>query len=366
MSVNYNTLKSMKGMAVGTIIPWSGPISGDFGIPKGWLACTANRVLEASDYPELFEIIGNRYGGFPSQGTFALPSLPGRNLVDYHPSHAAELGYTGNFASLIGANNDVANQNTTTQSSNIDLRVNLDPIVGNIRATMTGMNINVSTFTTTFGYVARRLGDGHMGTHGHVGSYDSVSLTNSRIEACQNNPFANCTPFFNSCADTCSDGDIFKSGNENNATDDFCLPKYDGGEHLGRGGVPYGTNRGRMARTNTPRNYINRNDDCLLYNEVSSDPGVGEGNDGAWEGIYGTTLMTDIVNFTNPQLIGHEHSTQSLSVNSANVASKETVRINTISTGTITPVNVDNQEVLTITANVNTPSIQMVYIIKAY
>jgi len=373
MSVNYNTLKSMKGMAIGTIIPWSGPISGDFGIPKGWLACTANRVLEASDYPELFEIIGNRYGGFPSQGTFALPSLPGRNLVDYHPSHAAELGYTGNFASLIGANNDVANQNTTTQSSNIDLRVNLDPIVGNIRATMTGMNINVSNYTTTYGYVPRRLGDGHMGTHGHAApgedGYDSVRVTNSRIEACQDDGFFglfNCIFVGGGCNDNCGDADLYKSGNDPNATDDFCLPKYDGGEHLGRGQVPYGTNRGRMARTNTPRNYINRNDDCLLYNEVSSDPGVGEGNDGAWEGIYGTTLMTDVVNFTNSQLVGHEHTSQTLTVSSGNVASKETVRINTISTGTITPVNVDNQEVLTITANVNTPSIQMVYIIKAY
>jgi len=374
MSVNYNTIKSMKGMAIGTIIPWSGPISGDFGIPKGWLACTSNRILEVDDYPELYEIIGNRYGGFISDRTFALPSLPGKALVDYHPSHAAEFGYTGNFASFLGTDDDVANQNTTTQSSNIDVFLTLDNISQNMRATMTGMNLNPSTYSTTFGYVPRRLGDGHMSSHGHAGTYPSIRVTDTRIEDCQNYGLTNCANIFN-CSDVCDTTDIPRSGNSRNAIDDFCVPKYDGGEHLGRGGVPYGTNGYLMARSNSPRNFIRRSDDCLLYNEVSSDPAnptdpsgpeLGPGNDGSWSGIYATTLMTDIVNFETAAMTGHDHTTQSVRINTGNIATKETVRINTVSNGNIAPVNLDNQEVMTITANVNTPSMQMLFIIKAY
>jgi microcystin-dependent protein len=363
MSVNYNTIKSMKGMAIGTIIPWSGPISGDFGIPKGWLACTSNRILNADEYPELYEIIGNRYGGFVSEGTFSLPSLPGKALVDYHPSHATELGYTGNFASFLGTDDDVANQNTTTQSSNIDVFLTLDAISGNMTATMTDMNINSSTYSTTFGYVPRRLGDGHMSSHGHGGTYPSVRTTNNRIEDCQNYGLTNCANIFN-CSDQCEGFNIPRSGNSTNATDDFCVPKYDGGEHLGRGSIPYGTNGYLMARSDSPKNYINVNDDCLLYNETSAT--VGTGNDGAWQGIYATTLMTDIVNFETSAMSGHDHTTQSVRINTGNIATKETVRINTVSNGNIAPVNLDNQEVMTITANVNTPSMQMLFIIKAY
>lgn len=367
MAVNYNTTKSMKGMAIGTIIPWSGPISGDYGIPKGWIACTTNRTLNISDYPELYDIIGNRYGGSAGDGTFGLPSLPGRSLVDYHPSHATELGYTGNFSSFLGSNNDVANQNISTQSSNIDVKLTLAPISGNLVGNMTGMNINSSRYSTSFGYVGRRLGDGHMGSHSHGGTYPSIRVTDVRIEACQNNPNANCFTFLIfDCSDDCNTEPVFRSGNSAGAIDDFCVPKYDGGEHLGRGTPPYGTNGYKMRREDFPRNYILPTDDCILYNERSSDPGVGTGNDGPWQGIYGTTLNTNYVNFQNSSMTGHEHRNQLLSIDSGTIASKETVKINNISTGNITPSNIDNQQVMTITANVNTPSIQMMFIIKAY
>jgi microcystin-dependent protein len=368
MSVNYNTLKSMKGMAIGTIIPWSGPISGKFGIPKGWLACTANRSLNISEYPELYDIIGNRYGGSVGDGTFNLPSLPGKSLVDYHPSHSTELGYTGNFASFLGSNDDVANQFTTSQSSNIDVRLTLASISGNLVGNITGMNINASRYSTAFGFVPRKLGDGHLGSHTHGGTYPSIRVTDARIEACQNNPSANCFSIFGipDCSDDCDTVELYRSGNASSATDDFCIPKYEGGEHLGRGSIPYGTNGYKMRRRAFPRNYIGENDDCLLANQTSADPGVGTGNDGPWEGIYGTTLNQDYVNFQTASLTGHDHRTQSLQIDSGTIATKDTVRINTISTGTISPVNSENQQVMTITANVNTPSMQMMFIIKAY
>jgi len=358
MSVNYNTMKSMKGMAIGTIIPWSGPISGDFGIPKGWLACTSNRFLNITDYPELYEIIGDRYGGSEADGTFALPSLPGKSLGDYHPSHATELGYTGNFSTFLGTNDDVANDNLSTQTSNIDVRLTLSSF-NNLTGSMTGMNINASTYSTSFGFVPRRLGDGHMGTHSHGGTYESIRVTNSRIERCQSQGAINCGNAFN-CGDECDTLPIYRCGNSSDAIDDFCIPSFDGGQHLGRGKTPYGTNGYRMARSNVDRNFLLPSDDTILYNET------GTGEDGAWSGIYGTTLNTNIANFRTGLMEGHDHTPQSLSIETGNLRTKETVKINSISNGTITPVNLDNQEVMTITVNTNTASIQMMYIIKAY
>lgn len=363
MTVNYNTFKSMKGMAIGTIIPWSGPLSGDYGVPKGWLQCAANVTLRASDYPELYNIIGTRYGGSVVDGTFALPNLPGKALTDYHPSHATDCGYTGNFSSYLGTSSDTPNTSVTTQSSNIDLKVTLGAVSGNMQALMSGMTINSSKYTTSFGYVPRRLGDIHMGSHSHGGAYPSTRITDTRIEACQNGLLTNCAFF---CPDSCDNIPIPRCGNASGTTDDFCVPKYDGGEHLGRGKTPYGTNDYKMRRRENPRNYILSTDDCVLYNQRSSDAGVGVGDDGAWDGIYATTLNTNIVNFTTGAMSGHEHRTQFLTITSGNIASKDVVRINTVSNGNITPVNLDNRQVMTLTANVATPSMQMMYIIKAY
>lgn len=376
MSVNYNRTKSLKGLAVGTIIPWSGPISGSSGIPKGWLACTG-RSYPIDTYPELFDIIGYRYtpgvDELDPPDNFNIPNLPGRSLGDYHPSHASDCGYpsTGNFTSSIPTTDDIPVGFSEIQSSNVDLRLNLQPITGNLKANMTGMNLSAPSYTTTFAYVPRRLGDGHMGTHTHSGSIESVSVTNVGIEQCQDSglPFPNCGLPFN-CYDNCTDFEIYKSGNAADAKDDFCVPKYDGGEHLGRNRIPYGTSGYRMSRTNGPRNFIRKSEDCLLYNERAADfdpVNVNLGNDGGnWQGIYATTLMTDNVEFQTPNMTGHDHSSQSLSLNSSNVLTRESIRINTISTGTITPVNVDTQEIVSITANVSTPSIQMLFIIKVY
>lgn len=364
MAVNYNTLRTMKGMAIGTIIPWSGQISGSNGIPKGWLACTSGKICYIEEYPELYEIIGNRYGGSEQDGYFVLPSISGKSLGDYHPSHATELGYTGNFASYLGTDSDIANQNIVTQSSNIDLYVTLSP-VNDLKASMTGHNINASSYGDTFGYVDRRLGDLHWGSHSHSGSFPSVKTTNRRIEDCQNNWTANgfggCVGFLGlDCSDICQEIEYYRCSNVSGTPDDLCIPKYDGGEHVGWGGVPYGTNGYQMRRTSDPRNYINQSDDCFLYN----DNGVSD--NGSFSGIYGTTLSTNVVNFNDSSLSGHNHAESLYTINTGNVYTKQTVNVNTIATGNLTPVNLDNREVMSIEFNVSTPSIQMLYIIKAY
>lgn len=367
MAKNYNSIRTMKGLAVGTILPWSGPISGVNGIPRGWIPCVGGRNYKISDYPDLYEIIGTRYGGSVADGYFTLPSITGKSLGDYHPSHATDLGYTGNFSTYLANNDDVANQNIVTQSSNIDLFVTLNA-VNTLKATMTGQNITSSTYSDTFGYVERRLGDLHWGSHSHEGSFPSIRVTNQRIEDCQKNFYSNGASgcgSFEGCVDDCDNIEYHPCGNSSNATDHFAVPKYDGGEHLGRGRSPYGTDGYKMARTDDPKNFISESDDAFLYNQTSSSGGS-VGNDGAWQGIYGTTLNTNVVNFQNSELSGHIHQDTSYSITTGNIASKQVININTASTGNITPVNLDNTEVMTIDVNVATPSIQMMYIIKAF
>lgn len=384
MSVNYNTLRAMNGMAVGTIIPWSGNISGDFGVPKGWLACTTNRTVLAAEYPELYEVIGNQYGGNVGAGTFGLPSLPGFPLVDYHTSHASDCGYTGNFASFIDDAGNSSNQNTTIQQSNIDLHVTLGSISGNLSASFEGMNIISSTFVSSFGYVPRKLGDTHFGTHTHPDEIPSVRISNEQVERCQNNFTANCIPIFSgslNCADECEGFRIPRSGpNDSNDNDDFCVPRYDGGQHVGFGEIPYGTNGGMMTRgIGDRKNFISLNADAIFKNQTSAmnNPSSGspgtpvpgnpkQGTDGAWEGIYATTLNHPQENFVNTFISGHDHQASFISVAATNIRTKEVVRINTMSTSNITPVNSQNTSIATITANTTSPSMQMLYIIKAY
>lgn len=56
---------------VGTIILWSAPR-----IPKGWRLCDGS-LLPIEEHQELFNLIGNLYGG-DGHSTFALPDLRGR------------------------------------------------------------------------------------------------------------------------------------------------------------------------------------------------------------------------------------------------------------------------------------------------
>ncbi|GAB3129965.1 phage tail protein [Novispirillum itersonii] len=44
--------------------------------PEGWFLCDGTAYRQA-DYTLLFAIIGNRYGGSPEKGTFAVPNLVG-------------------------------------------------------------------------------------------------------------------------------------------------------------------------------------------------------------------------------------------------------------------------------------------------
>ena len=80
----YNLIRSMRGLPVGAIIPWSSDAST---IPAGWTVCNGS-VVSISKYPILAKVIGNSYGGVAGS-TFKLPPLttgsPG--IVDQFQGH---------------------------------------------------------------------------------------------------------------------------------------------------------------------------------------------------------------------------------------------------------------------------------------
>ncbi len=60
---------------IGTILPWAGNYT-----PQGWLPCDGQiySPKQAGQFQALYAVIGNTYGGNPSQSTFAVPDLRGR------------------------------------------------------------------------------------------------------------------------------------------------------------------------------------------------------------------------------------------------------------------------------------------------
>jgi len=92
MPANYSKIQSRVGVSIGTIISvpkdvnWSSStnpttegnnwdVTGNF---PGWLPCDG-RALNKSDYPALFEVIGNTYG--ETSTTFYLPDYRSRKLM---------------------------------------------------------------------------------------------------------------------------------------------------------------------------------------------------------------------------------------------------------------------------------------------
>jgi len=97
----YQETRTMRAAAIGTIMPWTGPLSK---VPDGWIICAGGSVA-AKDYPLLARAIQDNYnpgststfgGQFPSfEGDIFLPALTGKPLVDIEASYFG-AGGTGN------------------------------------------------------------------------------------------------------------------------------------------------------------------------------------------------------------------------------------------------------------------------------
>jgi len=338
----------MRGVAVGTIMPWAGDITR---IPSGWVRCDGG-TLNINDYPDLYSVIGTMYGG--GAGTFLLPNITGKCLTDYHPNHQSisGIGMPNSFKNRIGT--DVANTTSGT-ASNIDLFFTKTTI-SNVQAAVTGTNLNTISYSESVQVVPRLLGDHHTGGHSHSGSINSVGNATGWVEECQKNFFANCG--FN-CPDDCNSFQWFHyeiNGYASVNTMSWVKPtQINAGGGTGTTlGAAYENNSatGQLARTNSPRNYIDPGDDCL----------ENSGN----IGVYPVHLQHNTVNFVG-QVFGHTHPGVDWSFTQGSMKTPNNISINNISTSGITPVNSANEGVGTFRVdNVNTPSLNVIYIIRAF
>ena len=94
-------------LPIGTIMPFAGDVTNDAMIAylssKGWLPCTGNPIPVAT-YPELYQAIGNTYGG--DSQNFALPDLRGYFVqgVDYSGQATGGVGTTQPYTTRLPRN----------------------------------------------------------------------------------------------------------------------------------------------------------------------------------------------------------------------------------------------------------------------
>jgi len=81
-NLEARALPPIKGVPIGTILPYGGYVSGNsigYLYNSGWLYCNGDAV-DRDDYSELFGVIGNSFGSGDRVNTFNLPDLRGMFL----------------------------------------------------------------------------------------------------------------------------------------------------------------------------------------------------------------------------------------------------------------------------------------------
>lgn len=186
---NYGKIKTMKGAAIGTIVPWVGDLTA---VPKGWLICNGGSV-NAADYPLLTEVIGDTYGASSLAGTFpnytgqiALPNIRDRSLCDIDNSYFS--GNTGIDNLTAKSVVDQYIPNTSTQHIDNGVPNSFDDAYTSINFSYTPENdftgrLTGSTITDGFGtktvYTSqRKLGRKHMQRHSHPTNFESINRSN--------------------------------------------------------------------------------------------------------------------------------------------------------------------------------------------
>lgn len=192
----YQEIKTAKGAAIGTIMPWTGGLTQ---IPSGWLICDGQSVA-ANEFPLLAQAIGDTYNAgnsnfvgtgansFPNYGgNIKLPNLNGKTLMDMETSYFGPRsnGGTGRAADmdiqaltllspLIGTNED-AGVTTIFTDVYVDLVFDIpdDDRTGYVGRIKGNTLINGDAFKTM--YVGpRKLGRAHIKRHNHSGSLETI------------------------------------------------------------------------------------------------------------------------------------------------------------------------------------------------
>jgi len=367
MAVNYNFLKSLKGTAIGTIVPWTGDITA---IPAGWTQCNG-QTITVETYPYLYEVIGNKYGG-TSNVDFKVPNIQGKSIVDYHTSHDGATTYgndtisiPSSFENLINDNNDIPNEVNLVRTSNIDLFALYNTDVNNFLGFIEDTDLNDPIFFDGLTTAGRAMGDAHYPSHGHGGSFSVVSKPNQWAEACETDQFTNCgLPFI--CVDDCSNLQFNRVEANNSADERQRIGIFDGssagGDKLYTGGA-YSSAQGWAARRNPGQN------GSTNYNYVDSGNMQTVGDiSGNWS-FAAVDTQSSYANFVNAgqdAMDAHVHPTMFYSLTKGSMNVPATLVVNNAGRGNLQPLNEANQAIASIRVNTQTPQLSVLHIIRAY
>lgn len=193
----YQSLKTAKAAAMGTIMPWTGGISE---IPDGWILCNGGTV-RARQFPLLAKAVGDSYnessfsdfgGSFPNySGNITIPNLNDKNLIDIESEYfGTGSGSTGNpedqdsiaaslIQPLIGINADNGVE-VIVNDALTDVVFELNDTLG-YSGKITGNTIEPGFGSKTVYVGARKLGRDHIKSHRHSGTYESLAGAGSPL-----------------------------------------------------------------------------------------------------------------------------------------------------------------------------------------
>lgn len=200
-AIKYNRVRSMKGLPIGAIIPWA---SDQSTIPPGWIVCNG-ATISNTRYPLLFKIIGNVYGG-TAGSTYRLPPLtngsPG--IVDIFRGHyvyfkGAEINaLPGNevnrptsnsdtfdsdrFWSIVGRGNngDTGNTPLADWQSDIDLVGEEISTTVQFQGIYDDITVEDGSYSFTATLAGESLGVEHLPEHSHADPSTDATSYNRR------------------------------------------------------------------------------------------------------------------------------------------------------------------------------------------
>ncbi len=378
MAVNYNFQKSLKGTAIGTIVPWTGDLTK---IPKGWLQCKGQE-LDVADFPYLYEVIGIKYGGVAGN-SFKIPNIGAKSLVDYHTSHdsLSNFNIPTSFKNLIDDTDDNANEVNPIRNSNIDLFASYNQNINTFLGFVTGVTLNDPVFFDGLTTAGRALGDWHIGTHAHgggtgegsagSGTFDVCGAPTQWAEACQDNGNANCFLF---CPDDCGSPQFNRmeantptserqrigifDGNQA-STGDFYSGRFltRPGSYSAQGAQGWAARRDPGVNQSTNYNYVDASN--MDTESTVTAPW-------SFAAVDTSHSFANFVNAGQVTMDAHIHPSMFYSITKGSMNVPATLVLNNVGRGNMTPLNAGNVGIGTVACNMQTPQLSILHIIRTY
>lgn len=373
-AIKYNRIRSMKGLPIGAIVPWA---SDQSSIPTGWIVCNG-ATISNTRYPILFSVIGNSYGGTVGS-TYRLPPLSSGQaaIVDVFRGHYQYLKDRNEeanrptsasraedpFWSIVGfgTNGDTGNNSQTVWLSTIDV-VGEQAGRPTFPALYDEMTINDGSYSFTVTYNGTALGANNMPphTHGLNAGDDATSYRRDGGEAL----WCTGTTTVDTCRQVCASTSAWRvAANPNNATrvsrgnrqedlrSNFLF--FDG--RIGLGGTGGGGNIRGVPRFDAGGR---GESGATVYTDGN---GVCQGAMGCGGDILFTSLSNDAVNNSAEHFHGPNTYNMQGRYNVISPGLRDNISLNTVSIN-----NSPGQNFCTINADTATPSLEMLYIIRAF